>query len=180
MLKSSLVAALLCASLGLIGCSACKGGEKETKATLPAAAATAVQAAFPGAKIGETSVETEGGVMIYTSEVTQNKVEYDVDVTGDGVITEVAQEIEAKDVPPAAAKAIAAAAPDAKVKEFQKIETRATVANGKVTKLAQPTISYDAELSKEGMKATVEVSADGKVIEQPTWKKPGEKNEEKD
>ena len=58
--------------------------------------------------------------------------------------------------------------------------------NGKVVKLAEPTIAYEADVEKDGKSGEFAVSADGKVLESPKWaeaddeKSEGKKSDKKD
>ncbi|MFH1732184.1 MAG: PepSY-like domain-containing protein, partial [Planctomycetota bacterium] len=117
---------------------------------LPAPAANAVKAAFPGATVSEIERENENGVLLYEVELKQNGAEIDVKVMADGTIVEVESKIAAKDLPAAVAKAVEKAAPGATIKEVERKEIRAALKAGKVVKLAKPEVVYEVEVVKDG------------------------------
>ena len=188
-----MVAAIL--FLGVAGCKTENEGAKgkaeakeEAKVELPPAAAEAIKAAFPKAKIEEVKVEQEEGVTLYEVELEQDDVEMEVEVAPDGTLVEIETEIAQKDVPEAALQAIQAADADAKIDEVQKIEIRAEIKKAEgdqpaqLVKLDKAKIVYEAELKKDGKEGEITVAADGKVVEPLKWEEKeekGEKEEEK-
>ena len=160
-------------------------GKAKAKIKLPEAAAAAIKAAFPKAKIEKVEADSEGGLPMYEVELKQGKDEMEVEVSPDGVIVEIETEVQMKDLPKAAAAAIKKAAEGAEIKEIEKIEIRAEVKKddqGKPTlvKLPKAKIVFEAELEKGDMRAEVEVAADGKVIEPANWKKKGKDKDDDD
>lgn len=155
-MATGLVGATWLLSLGLAtGCAP----------SLPPAAADAIKAAFPQARMVEFEQDSEGGLAAYEVELDQDGKEVEVTVSRDGVILEVETEIARSELPKAVADALAKAAGDAKVEEIVREETRAVVRDGKVVKLDEPTITYEAELRKDGQETEVEFAADGTVLE---------------
>ena len=186
-LMGCMVAAIL--FLGVAGCTGenegAEGkakGKEEAKVELPPAAADAVKAAFPKAKIEEVKVEQEEGVTLYEVELEQDDVEMEVEVAPDGTLVEIETEIAQKDAPPAVVEAFRAADPDAKIEEVKKIEIRAEIKKAEADKPAQlvkldkAKIVYVAELKTDDMVGEITVAADGKVVEPLKWeeKKKGE------
>jgi len=156
----------------------CGGTEKaKQKVELPAAAAEAVKAAFPKAKIEKVKTEDEDGIMVYEVELEEGKTETEVTVSADGLLLEIETEVEMKDVPKAAADVIAKAADGATIKEIEKEEIRAEVKkeNGtpRIVKLEKAKVVFSAELVKGDQKGEIEVAADGKVVEELKWKAKG-------
>jgi uncharacterized membrane protein YkoI len=158
--------------------------EAKAKVELPEAAAKALKDAFPKATVDDVKMEKEEGVTVYEVELEEGKAEMEVEVAADGTILEVETDIEMKDVPEAAAKAIQAAAEGAKIKEVSKEEVRAEIKKegetAKIVKLEKAKTLYGAEIVKGDQKGEIEVAADGTVVEPLKWKEKGkEKHEEK-
>jgi hypothetical protein len=82
---------------------------------VPAKAVTAVKTQFPNAKLVEASTETVDDVVEYTVTLQHNKSTYEVTVTEDGKILEVAREMGFKELPKAVAAAFRKSHPKAKV-----------------------------------------------------------------
>ena len=131
---------------------------------LPPAAADAVKAAFPQARIGEVELDKEDGLNLYEVELRGNGQETEVAVSPDGVIVEVESEVSMKDLPKAVADAIAKAAAGAKIEKIEREETRAVVRAGKLVKLDQPEVTYEAEFRKDGKEIEIEVAPDGTIL----------------
>ena len=161
-------------------------GKEEAKVELPPAAAEAVKAAFPKAKMEEVEVEEEEGVTLYEVELEQDDVEMEVEVAPDGTLVEIETEIAQKDVPEAALQAIQAADPDAKIEEVKKIEIRAEIKKAEADKPAQlvkldeAKIVYEAELKTGDKEGEITVAADGKVVEPVKWEEKKEKGEKEE
>jgi len=160
--------------------------KEEAKVELPPAAADAVKAAFPKAKIEEAKLEKECGLDVYEVELKlEDESEVEVEVATNGTIVEIETEIALKDAPPAVVEAVKAAAPDAKIEEVKKIEIRAEIKKAEADKPAQlvkldkPKIVYEAELKTDDKEGEITVAADGKVVEPLKWeeKEKGEKEE---
>jgi uncharacterized membrane protein YkoI len=155
-----------------------KEGAK-SKVELPEAVAKAVAEAFPGAKIEEAKAEDENGVQVFEIELKMDKQEIEIEVAASGMIIEVETEIQMKDVPEAAAKAIMAAAEGGKVDEVKKVEARAEIKDKNIVPLNALKITYEAEIEKGDMEGEIEVAADGTIVE-PLKMKAKEKEEKKD
>ena len=131
---------------------------------LPPAAADALKAAFPQASIGKVALEEEDGMKLYEVELRHKGQDAEVAVSPDGVIVEVETKVSMADLPKAVADAIAKAAGGAKVEEIEREETRAVVRAGKLVKLAEPRVTYEAEFRKDGREVEIEVAADGTIL----------------
>jgi phosphopantothenoylcysteine synthetase/decarboxylase len=167
------------AVLGLLLAAALPAGAEDKpqdkKVELTKAAADAINAAFPGAKIEKIKLEDEDGVKVFEVELELKDGDVEVTVSPDGVIAEVETEITVEALPKAVADALAKVAEGGKIKEVTKEEERATVKDGKLVTLDTPTIKYCAEVVKGETKMKVEIAADGKVL--TVEKKPAEKGE---
>lgn len=82
---------------------------------VPAKAMAAVKKQFPGAKLVEASTDTVDGVVEYTVSLRHKKNAYEVTVTADGKILEIARELTVKELPKAVVVAFHKAYPKAKV-----------------------------------------------------------------
>jgi uncharacterized membrane protein YkoI len=150
---------------------------KKSKTELPAAVAKAVRENCPDAEMGKLEVEKEGGITLYDIEFKNAKGE--IEVAEDGSVMDIAKIIEKKDLPPAAAAAIEKAAAGAQVKQLEKSEVRTELkiegGKGTLVKLPSSKYVYEAELLKGSQKGEIQVSADGKIVEDLKWSKPGSK-----
>ena len=162
---------------------AVQGGKKEgkqAKVELPPAVAKAVNDNRPNTQIETLEVETESGITLYDIEFKSGQGE--IEVAQDGTVLDIATIVEMKDIPKAAADVIQKAAEGARIKELEKSEIRAEIKKegekGKVVKLANPKYVYEAELLKGDKTGEIEVTADGKVIEELKWKVKGAKEKE--
>ena len=134
--------------------------KKAKKGTLPPSAAAAIKKAFPKATLKEVEREKKG-VVLYEVELKQNGAELEVQVTAEGQIVEVEQEVARAELPQAVAAALAKLAGGAKVKEIEKKEVRAVV---KLVELRRPEVVYEAEFVQDGKEVEVKISADGKLL----------------
>lgn len=171
MRKARLLLVGLVALLGFAMTVNAQVGRRAKKASstpqLPAAVSSAITAAFPGATAGEFEQDTDGGITIYSVEVSTGP---QVDVTADGVILEVSYDSDMKEVPAAAAQAIEKAGAGAKLDEVLRVEVRAEIDdNGKVVKLEKPETEYSAIFLKDGKEGEIRVAADGTILDPLEW-----------
>jgi hypothetical protein len=136
---------------------------------LPAAAADALLAAFPGAVIGEVDLDDEDGLELFEVELKQGDAEIDVKLAPDGTIVEIEQVVAIEAVPAAAATVIQDAAAGGTIKEIKMEEVRAQVqtVDGVPTPvlLDPPQVVYEAEIETGGQSGETKVAADGTVLE---------------
>ena len=144
--------------------AACDAAGEAKGPELPSAAARAVAAAFPKAKVAEVEVENEDGVKLYEVELEQGGKELEVKVSPTGTIVEVESEIALGDVPKAVAAAIAKAAGGGKVVEVEKVEARAVQKSGQWVKLDTPVTHYEAEFRRDGKTHEIRLTAAGTVV----------------
>jgi len=137
-----------------------------SKSSLPAAVEAAVKKAFPNAAVTKVEAEVKHGVRVFGIDLQNGKAEASIDVAEDGTVIAVETPIEAKDLPKAAADAIAKAAPGA-IKEILKEEVQAKI---KLVKLSDARIVYEVDVTKDGTKGELDVAADGTVVEPLKWK----------
>jgi len=141
--------------------------DKHKKAVLPAVVKTAIETLYPQAVIGKAKVEEEG-LKVYEVELKQDGQEFDVTVAADGTIVGIESELAVEDIPAAVAEALAKVTNGAKITEVDEDVTYAVVT---LTKLNEPQVSYEAEVTIDGKKCEVEVAADGTVLEKSKCEK---------
>jgi hypothetical protein len=101
--------------------------EKVAIDKLPKAVVDAIKARFAGAELKAAEKETEGGKTVYDVEIKYKGANYEVAVTPEGKITGYEKQIDAKDMPSAASKALEDKYPKATIKlveEVYKVEGR--------------------------------------------------------
>ena len=131
--------------------------EKVPLDKVPKAVIDAVKARFPDAELKEASKETEDGKTIYEVGITSKKDKMDVSLTADGDIVEIEKEIDAKDLPKAASKALEDKYPKAEYKKAEEVT--------KVEKKAEKLAYYEVLLTTaDKKKVEVEVDPDGKIL----------------
>ena len=136
-------------------------GHAKEAARLPKAAAAGIRAAFPGAKIREVEREKKE-LVIYEVELIRDGREIEVEVSADGVILAVEQEMAASALPKPVADAVARLAKGGKVEEVELKEVRARLT---VVPLPMPQTVYEVEIeSKDGETFEVELDAAGNVL----------------
>lgn len=136
---------------------------------MPAPVAATFKAMFPNGTIDKLDAEEEDGVMVYDFEFHAGDREKESDIAADGTMMESTLVITRKQFPPAAMKAILAAAKGATLGRCEWMETRYEPKAGKLVALDKPMIKYAAEMTKGGKKAEVIVSETGQVVEAPEW-----------
>lgn len=178
-------------ALGLAtGFSATRAAEKEKPTPEVQEKVTkAIKEAFPDAVIGEMAKEKEDGLDVIGVLFTSNGKKIDGDVTPDGILVETEEAADISTFPEPAAKALKKATKKMKAsfeiaRTFAKAEKDAS-GTMKVTKLAGPTIAYEADVEKDGKKGEFAFDAEGKLLESPKWakagtKEKGEKEEKED
>jgi hypothetical protein len=136
---------------------------------LPEPVATTFKSMFPNGTIDKLDAEEEDGVMIYDFEFHAGDREKEADIAGDGTMVESTLVIPRKEIPATAMKGIQAVAKGATLGRCEWMETFYELKAGKVVKMDKSMIKYAAEMTKNGKKAEVIVSTEGKVVEAPEW-----------
>jgi hypothetical protein len=135
--------------------------QEEAQPQLPAAVATAISSAFPGATVSESEQDTDDGISVYYVVLSTGA---EVEVTADGTVIVADYTIDMSKVPAAAAKSIQTAAAGATIKEVLREEIYAEIEGGKAVKLAKPVTEYLATLNKGGQEGEISVRRwDGRV-----------------
>ena len=142
-------------------------GKKADKTALTHKAEKAIKKAFPKATIERVKAEEDEGVTLYEAVIREDAAEKEVEVSADGMIVNVETLLAAKDLPAVVADAIAKTAAGAQVQKAEKVETHAAA---RLVMLNAPEVSYEVELAANTQKGTIEVAADGTVIEPLKWK----------
>jgi hypothetical protein len=121
---------------------------------IPAKAMAAVKKLFPGAKPVAASTDTVDGVVEYTVTLRHNENTYEVTVTADGKILEIAREMEFKDLPKPVATAFLKRYPKAKVEGVWELT---------VPGVKGKTYQIDF-VTADGKDLTAEFDADGRLL----------------
>ena len=116
---------------------------------------------FPEATITEVESEYAWGLKVYEAELKQGDREMDVKLSLDGKIIEVETQVSLSEVPKAAAETITEAAKGGEVTKIEKVELLGKIKSGKVVKLDEPKIFYEAKYRKWGIPVEVKVAPDG-------------------
>jgi hypothetical protein len=128
LLLRSLAACLLLGSMVALA-TASADEEKVPIDKLPMKVVDAVKAKFPKAVLKHASKDTVDGKVVYEVGINIEKQHLHAFVTAEGKLFEIHQDIEIKDLPEKAAKAVEAKYPKSKVKGVEQISD----ADGKVT-----------------------------------------------
>lgn len=118
---------------------------------LPEAVTKTIQARFKGARIRSATKGTEGGKQMYEVLFTQGKMEMEAEVDAEGIISEVTEELSARDLPREVQTTLRKTYPRAKVKEAERI-----MEDGKTI--------YEVELRAGKEIIEVELDAAGNVL----------------
>ena len=144
--------------LGLLGCGPSAG--------LPAAARQSAEKVFPGAQIQKVKMEEENGLQLYEVKLSQKGAKAEVTVAADGTVVETETSMAPDQLPKVVRDAVAQAAPGAKTVKAKREEV---LADSKLAKLANPKVSFEIEVAKDGKEGELTVSADGVVTEPLKW-----------
>ena len=118
---------------------------------LPETVRLAIEKTYPGGVIEEASLEKENDTTLYDIEVTAQGYEYDVEVTPDGKIVEISEEIEITSLPDIITQSLNKAYPGSVLKEAEKVTE-----NGMVT--------YEVKISAADKEFEVILDTAGKVL----------------
>ena len=140
--------------------------QAQAEPQLPAAVASAISAAFPGAKVSEFEEDTDDGVAVYFVNLSTGA---EVEVTSSGMIIVADYTIDMKQVPAAAAQAIQKAGAGATIESVQREEIYGEIDGGKAVKLEKPATEYLASFKKGGQTGEISVLADGTVVGPLEW-----------
>jgi hypothetical protein len=146
--------------------------DEPKKVETPKSVEAAIHAIYADAKLSAARTDHERiDVLLVPFEAKGNS--YEAAVSPDGMVIDINQKIESKDIPEAARKAIEKAAGDAKVTGYELSVKYAKVhkKTKKLTKVEPPSQSYEGHLEKDGATAEVGVSINGTIVKEPKWNK---------
>ncbi len=143
-----------------VGHALAKRDKKKGSVKLPPAARTAIQKAFPGARIHHVEKEKKA-ITLYEAKLVKGDAKMEVEVSADGTIVEVEQHVTKDELPAPVAAALAKVAGDAQIKEIEREEIHAVL---KLVKLKKPAIVFEAEFLKDGKTIEVKINSDGKIL----------------
>jgi hypothetical protein len=153
---------------------------KQVKGELPAAVAKAIEDNVPGAEIEILTVEKEAGIVLYDIEFKAGRGE--IEVAEDGMVMDISSIITMEDLPKAAAEVIEEATEGGTIKQIEKSEVRAEIKKegerGTIVRITAPKYVYEAEFTKGGRMAEIQVAPDGTVVEATKWTQEGIEEEE--
>lgn len=183
-IKSILVALVALGITGLAAPTTNAADKVKPSPEVEAKITETLKAAFPEVVINGMAQETEDGLTFFAVDLTSKGEKIDADVTAAGILVGTEQSMELKDMPKPAAKALKKATKGMKVVAYEIAKTYAEADKNDKTgavavKLPQPTVAYDADVENDGKTGEFEVSAEGKILESPSWVK-SESKEEKD
>ena len=133
--------------------------EKVAVDKIPKKVMEVINKRFPDAKITSAEKETENGKVVYDIELTHKGRKYEMDIKEDGTILEIENEIPAKNLPEAVAKALEAKYPKSTIKEAMEVNK----VKGKDEKLDHYEVTLETAEKKS---IEVTVSLDGKEIKE--------------
>jgi hypothetical protein len=155
---------------------------KQVKGELPAAVAKAIEDNVPGAEIEILTVEKEAGIVLYDIEFKAGRGE--IEVAEDGMVMDISSIITMEDLPKAAAEVIEEATEGGTIKQIEKSEVRAEIKKegerGTIVRITAPKYVYEAEFTKGGRMAEIQVAPDGTVVEEKGEKEEAEEAEEEE
>jgi uncharacterized membrane protein YkoI len=117
---------------------------------LPDAAARAVRRAFPGARVARVGREREHGVMLYEVALQEYGTEFELEVTGDGVIGEIERDMGLGELPKGVADRVRRVTRDGKIRHIERHERRAAFSSGRALPLHRPKVTYEITYYRAG------------------------------
>jgi hypothetical protein len=145
--------------VGLVLLAGARAGDKIPLDKVPKAVTDAIKGRFPDAEITSVEKETEDGAVVYDVELKHKGVKHEMDIKEDGTILEIENEIPAKNLPEAVAKALEAKYPKSTIKEAMEVNK----VKGKDEKLDHYEVTLETAEKKS---IEVTVSLDGKEIKE--------------
>lgn len=155
-----------CVVLGLLAPLTLASCRQVSIDSLPQPVIAAIKLEFPHARIDKAEWERAGDVKLYEVKLALDGEQLEVELAPDGMIVEIEQDVELKDVPGPVAAAATATAAGRKITQIEREETRATVNEGKVVKLAKPAVIYEVTIRKYLLfRQEVKISPDGGILD---------------
>ncbi len=161
---------LTCAAIAamlLTGCTERQIGELEAErwASLPSAAAAALQEAYPETTLWSAEYIDLGTLQLYAVELEQGGQMTDVKVTDDGVIIETQADVTLDVLPEPVARGLTQVAEGATIRKIRKKEKLwGHIEMGTMARLDQPSVVYEAILVKDQVRRNIELAPNGTVL----------------
>ena len=134
---------------------------------LPPAAAKAIKASFPDARITGIGRERERGAWYYEVNLRDGKKKFEVEVTEAGVIGEIEGRVGLSDVPDELLQTVRRRVGEGRITRIEKHERRGIARNGEFVPLAKPRISYEIKYyDANGNRREVQL-ASNQILELP-------------
>ena len=146
--------------------------------TLPKEVTDAIAAAFPKAAVTEVDADRMGDHITYGVQLKEGERRREVILLAEGLIIAVKTPLAAKDIPQVLSRAVEDFAKGAMITKVARAEIRIAIEAGKIVKRDHPILAYEAALARDGMKAHLEVSADGNVLRKPDWREADDEDDD--
>jgi len=148
-------------AVGVLLLSCLSGGAgADVGDSLPSQVREAIARQFPGARIGSIGRERERGVLFYEVDLRVGARELELEITPEGLLVEVAEELEFGAVPAEVAARILQAAAGGRILEVERIEVYALAVGGAMTPLPEKRVVYEFEYVDGASRRNVEARLD--------------------
>jgi hypothetical protein len=132
---------------------------------LPVYARQAINSAFPGARIVDFERQSEKGVRYYEVDVTWQARTMEVEVTEDGDLGEIQEDVDLETLPQRVLRALSQFTDRENVRKVEMHDIRGTPANGTFVTLPSAQIVYEIKArTSDGSHIAVRLDATGKVL----------------
>ena len=141
-----------------------QGGDDEDKPVdvepgkLSAAAAKAVEKAYPKAKIKSIEVEAAGDIKLHKLVMINGGREMELEVSPRGELVSTQMDVAMKELPKDTLKAVQEATEGGKIIKIEKEVIMAVVEGGKVVKLPEPKIIYEVKFTRDGTRHEAKIA----------------------
>jgi len=143
----------IAAFAGLVAIAATAPSSDAAVALTPKAEA-AVKAAFPQGVIAGVGAEAEQGVQFFEVALKLGERKLELEVTADGILTEIEEVVQLAALPKAVAEAISKAAGGGKVLAIERHEFRGYIKDGRAVALDKTVVQIEAKLLIDGQPAS--------------------------
>ncbi|HEV7279822.1 MAG TPA: PepSY domain-containing protein [Pirellulaceae bacterium] len=141
---------------------------------LPPAVTKTLEARFPGAKIDDVEQEKKEGKVCYELELSIDSAnegeeeEFEVLISAEGQILEIANQIDPKELPMPVQQAVKKAHPNAKIVKSESV------------RIGETGQAYEVEVKTEKGELELRISADGKIVSSEQGDEESEKKQDDD
>ena len=125
---------------------------------LSAAAAKAVEKAYPKAKIKSIEVEAAGDIKLHKLVMINGGREMELEVSPGGKLVSTQMDVAMKELPKPARKAVRKAIEGGKIIKIEKEVIMAVVEGGEVVKLPEPKTIYEVKFTRDGARREAKIA----------------------